>query len=97
LKPLEAHLRVIVFVDQANNDLDNPYMLVWRVVNNIDAGRDIYRDADMIGIDGTNKGALDGFEREWPGDVNCTPAVLESLQKRGVLEIEDNFIDKFQL
>lgn len=97
LKPLEAHLRVLAFVDETHNDLDNPYMLVWRVVNNIDAGRDIYRDADMIGIDGTNKGALDGFEREWPGDVNCTPAVLESLQKRGVLQIEDGFIDKFQL
>ncbi len=97
LKVLEAHLRVVVFVDEAHNDLENPYMLVWRVVNNIDAGRDIYRDADMIGIDGTNKGALDGFEREWPGDVNCTPAVLESLQKRGVLEIEDDLIHKFQL
>jgi 4-hydroxy-3-polyprenylbenzoate decarboxylase len=97
LKPLEVHMRVIVFVDEANNDLDNPYMLVWRVVNNIDAGRDIYRDADRIGIDGTNKGALDGFEREWPGDVNCTPAVLESLQKRGVLEIKDKLIHKFQL
>lgn len=97
LKPLEAHLRVIVFVDEAHNDLENPYMLIWRVVNNIDAGRDIYIDADMIGIDGTNKGTLDGFTREWPGDVNCTPAVLESLQKQGVLEIEDNLIHKFQL
>ena len=97
LKPLEEHLRVIVFVDDAHNDLDNPYMLVWRVVNNIDAGRDVYRDADRIGIDGTNKGTLDGFEREWPGDVNCTPAVLESLQKRGVLEIEEKLIHKFQL
>ena len=97
LKPLEAHMRVIAFVDEAHNDLENPYMLVWRVVNNIDAGRDIYMDADMIGIDGTNKGPLDGFQREWPGDVNCTPAVLEALQKRGVLEIEDNLIHKFQL
>jgi len=97
LKPLEAHMRVIAFVDEAHNDLDNPYMLVWRVVNNIDAGRDIYRHAEMIGIDGTNKGVLDGFEREWPGDVNCTLDVLESLQKRGVLEIEDNLIHKFQL
>ena len=97
LKPLEEHLRVIVFVDDAHNDLDNPYMLVWRVVNNIDAGRDIYRDTDRIGIDGTNKGVLDGFEREWPGDVNCTPSVLESLQKRGVLEIEEKLIHKFQL
>ena len=97
LKPLEVHMRVIAFVDEAHNDLDNPYMLVWRVVNNIDAGRDIYRDAKMIGVDGTNKGVLDGFEREWPGDVNCTLDVLESLQKRGVLEIEDNLIHKFQL
>jgi 4-hydroxy-3-polyprenylbenzoate decarboxylase len=97
LKPLDAHLRVIVFVDEAHNDLDNPYMLLWRVVNNIDAGRDIYRDADMVAIDGTNKGPLDGFEREWPGDVNCTPSVLESLKNRDILEIDDGMIHKFQL
>ena len=97
LKALEAHLRVVVFVDAAHNDLENPYMLVWRVVNNIDAGRDVYIDGNRIGIDGTNKGAIDGFEREWPGDVECTSSVLASLRDRGILEIEDDFVHKFQL
>ncbi len=97
INPLGPNLRIVVFVDANGNDLDNPYMLVWRVVNNIDAGRDIFISGDMVGIDGTNKNSLDGFEREWPGDVECTPGVLHSLRERGILDVDEAFIDKFQL
>jgi len=97
LSVLKQNLRIVVFVDEAKNDLDNAYMLVWRVVNNIDAQRDFTIDEDMIFVDGTNKDTLDGFQREWPGDVECTPSVLESLAKRGILDIEDPLYHKFQL
>jgi len=97
LKGFKNILRIVAFVDEEKNDLDNPYMLVWRVVNNIDARRDILISDDILFIDGTNKNALDGFEREWPGDVDCSPAVLASLKERGVIEIDDSIIEKFQL
>ena len=97
LQPLQNHLRVVAFVDEQKNDLDNPYMLVWRVVNNIDAGRDIYIEDNLVGIDGTNKNDFDGFEREWPGDVECTPSVLKSLIERKILDLDDSVIHKFQL
>jgi len=97
LKGFENILRIIAFVDEDKNDLDNPYMLVWRVVNNIDAGRDIVISDEILFVDGTNKNALDGFEREWPGDVECTPKVLESLNKRGLIDLDDTLIHKFQL
>ena len=97
LKVLKENLRVVVFVDEEKNDLDNAYMLVWRVVNNIDAQRDFHLFEDMIFVDGTNKNALDGFERVWPGDVECTPSVLESLAKRGLLDLDDPLYHKFQL
>ena len=97
LEPLKNHLRVIAFVDEKKNDLDNTYMLIWRVVNNIDAGRDIYIKDNLVGIDGTNKNKLDGFEREWPGDVECTPSVLQSLIERKILELDEAIIHKFQL
>ena len=72
-------------------------MLIWRVVNNIDAGRDIYMSGDLVGVDGTNKNSLDGFEREWPGDVECTPSVISSLVDREILQMDKSLQEKFQL
>jgi len=96
LKILEAHLKVLVIVDHRNNDLNDPYMLVWRVVNNIDAQRDVILKP-FIAIDATNKSEIDGFKREWPGDTFCTKEVLEKLQSQGVIEIDDKFIKRFGL
>ena len=96
LKPLQEHIKLLVIVDKANNQIDNPYMLLWRVVNNIDARRDVSLEP-FISIDGTNKSTVDGFEREWPGDTFCTKEVLDSLQERGLIDINDAFIKKFGL
>jgi len=93
---LSKHIRVFIIVDAQNNDIDEPYMLVWRVVNNIDASRDVLLKP-FIMVDATNKNSLDGFEREWPGDTFCTKSVLDSLQERGIIEIDDAFIQKFGL
>ena len=46
---LAEHIKVLVVVDKSNNDLHNPYMLIWRVVNNIDALRDVrLKNTDFI-------------------------------------------------
>ena len=97
LVPLSMHLRVVVFVDKEKNDIFNPYMLIWRVANNIDAKRDLFVSGLMIGLDGTNKNELDGYTREWPGDVECTPAVIERLKEKGVWDLDDALKDKYQL
>ena len=94
---LSTNIRIVVFVDDAKNDVENSYMLVWRVTNNIDAGRDIYTSGLMVGIDGTNKTPLDGFTREWPDDVDCTPSVIESLKQRGIWNFDDKLYNKYQL
>ncbi len=96
LKFLERYLSIVVFVDTKQNDVNNPYMLVWRVTNNIDASRDIFIDS-FIGIDGTNKSEIDGFKREWPDDVNCTKEVIENLRKRKLIDITDEEIEYFQI
>jgi 4-hydroxy-3-polyprenylbenzoate decarboxylase len=93
---LAAHIKLLVVVDEANNALDNPYMLLWRVVNNIDAQRDIVLEPFII-IDATTKGAMEGYEREWPGDTHCDASVLKALQAKGLLEIDDAFIRQFGL
>jgi 4-hydroxy-3-polyprenylbenzoate decarboxylase len=96
LRVLSSFIKVLVIVDNANNDLDNPYMLLWRVVNNIDATRDV-KLKEFIAIDGTNKSEVDGFDREWPKDTHCSKEVLDSLQQRGLIDIDDEFIKKFGL
>lgn len=96
-EPLFNHFRVLIAVDAKNNYLDNPYMLVWRVVNNIDSNRDFYYKEDTLCIDATNKSTLDGFTRRWPDDVSCTPEVIDDLISRGVLDIDDGFRKKYLL
>jgi len=97
LKPLFNHIKILVIVDVKNNDLENAYMLVWRVVNNIDSNRDIFIDGQTIGVDATNKNSLDNFQRRWPDDVVCTASVIEDLRQRKVLNISDEFINKWGL
>jgi 4-hydroxy-3-polyprenylbenzoate decarboxylase len=96
LRTLKEHIKLLVIVDKENNDIHEPYMLLWRVVNNIDAQRDVVLEP-FIAIDGTNKSHLDGFERTWPGDTFCTKEVLDSLQERGLINIDDAFVKKFGL
>lgn len=81
----KKHCR-IVFVLDKNNDLDNLYMCLWRIVNNIDANRDILIKDEVVLIDATAKGELEGHNREWPKDVDCTRDVLDSLVNRGIID-----------
>ena len=96
LAPLHKHMKLAIIVDVANNELDNPYMILWRVVNNIDAARDV-RLEQFIMVDATNKGEVDGYTREWPGDTFCTKSVLDDLQEKGLIDIDEDFIRKFGL
>lgn len=97
LLPLKEHLRIVVFVDSAKNDIYNPYMLLWRVTNNIDVLRDLFISDLTLGLDATNKGLIDGFEREWPDDVECTPSVVDSLRERGLWDLDEKLLQKYQL
>ncbi|RUM65107.1 MAG: menaquinone biosynthesis decarboxylase [Sulfurospirillum sp.] len=97
LTAIKAHTKLLVFVDHDKNDLDNPYMLIWRVVNNIDAKRDIFLQKEFIGIDATNKGAIDNFPRRWPDDTDCDPDVIADLMRRGLLDVDDAFLKKFYI
>lgn len=77
--------RIVFVLDSHNNDLENPYMCLWRVVNNIDAVRDIVVKNNVALIDATQKGMIDEFTREWPSDVDCNAEVLEKLIDLGII------------
>ena len=97
LKPLQEHMKLLVLIDDMGNDVENGYMLVWRVVNNIDALRDIFIEETFIGIDATNKTLLDGYTREWPKDTDCDQVVIQSLIKRGLIENRPKFLKHFHI
>ena len=97
LDDIKEHISIVVFVDVKNNNIDNPYMLTWRVVNNLDAQRDLKVLSDIVYIDGTNKNSLDGFERRWPDDVTCTSEVVESLKKRGLWDLDNKLEALYEL
>ena len=94
---LSPNIRIVVFVDDKANDIYNSYMTIWRVTNNIDALRDIFISGLMVGIDGTNKNSFDGFEREWPDDVDCTQSVVDSLKSKGLWDLDEDSYKKYQL
>ena len=96
LEVLKSHIKVLIIIDTINNDINDPYMLIWRVVNNIDAGRDVVL-TPFIAMDATNKSEADGFTREWPGDTFCTKEVLDMLQEKGLIDIDEAFIKRFGL
>ncbi|EAL7192059.1 menaquinone biosynthesis decarboxylase, partial [Campylobacter jejuni] len=65
LLEFKKYFRILVFLD-AENKLENSYMLVWRVVNNIDAKRDIFIKEERLGVDASAKGEAEGYLRAWP-------------------------------
>jgi len=97
LRDLKEHLRIVAFVDVKNNNIDNPYMLTWRIVNNLDAGRDLRIFDDVVYLDGTNKSSVDGFERRWPDDVTCTPEVVNQLKSKGLWNLDEDLEALYEL
>ena len=96
LKNLKEHLRIVIFIDDQDNDLNNPYMLVWRVTNNIDALKDVWIE-EIWGVDATKKWEIDGYHRHWPDDVFCTKEVILQLKERGLIDVDNNFLKKYQI
>lgn len=96
LKPFDEHFKILIFVDVSSR-LENLYMLVWRITNNIDAKRDIFIRNELVCIDATSKFELDGYTREWPKETNCSREVIENLIKKGVLERDEELFEKFEI
>jgi 4-hydroxy-3-polyprenylbenzoate decarboxylase len=92
---LHNNAKLVVVVDMENNDITNGYMILWRVVNNIDALRDIYIDEHFVVIDATKKGLADGYKKEWPKDTLCSLEVLQELKNRGIISFDDKLLKEF--
>ncbi len=50
-------------------DLEDDSLMLWKIFNNVDPGRDIrFREGRAV-IDACKKGPMDGHDREWPEEL----------------------------
>jgi len=96
LKQLKQHLKIVIFIDDYMNDLDNPYMLVWRISGNFDPLYDVWIE-EIWGIDATAKNKEDGYNREWPEDLFCNKDIIQSLRERKIIDVDNDFLRKYQI
>lgn len=96
LADLDSSLKIAIFIDAHKNDLDNPYMLVWRIVNNIDAKRDVKIIGEQVFIDACDKQTSPAHPREWPLETDCEPSVIDALISKG-FEVSPEVLRKFHI
>ena len=59
---------IIVLYDR-EIDLDNPSLMLWKLFNNVDPGRDLICRGHRVVIDACRKGPMDGHDRQWPDEL----------------------------
>jgi 4-hydroxy-3-polyprenylbenzoate decarboxylase len=96
LLTLKQYFKILIFTD-IDSRIDNPYMMVWRITNSIDAQRDIYIDDEQICIDATRKTIDDGYTKEWPKETNCNQEVVKNLIDRGLIDNDEKLFEKFEI
>jgi 4-hydroxy-3-polyprenylbenzoate decarboxylase len=68
----------IFLLYDADIDLWDNSLVLWKAFNNTDPSRDITFTENGAVIDATKKGPQDGHNREWPDDIN----MLQEVRKR---------------
>ena len=64
---LRAYSLVLLF--DAAIDLANPSLMLWKLFNNTDPGRDLLIQSGRAVVDASIKGTMDGHTREWPEEL----------------------------
>jgi len=59
---------IIILFDK-EIDLSDGSLMLWKVFNNVDPGRDMIFQKDRVVIDACKKRPVDGHEREWPDEM----------------------------
>ncbi|MCO4781070.1 MAG: menaquinone biosynthesis decarboxylase [Candidatus Cloacimonetes bacterium] len=81
-----SFFKIFIVVDEKNPDLSDGHRIMWRIFNNIDANRDLFLNEDRMLIDATYKTKEEGFNREWPDDLEMSEEVIKNV---------DNYQEKF--
>ena len=65
----ELELFNIIILFDIKIDLNDNSLILWKLFNNVDPGRDMFFNKDRLVIDACKKGELDGHKREWPDEL----------------------------
>jgi 4-hydroxy-3-polyprenylbenzoate decarboxylase len=65
---LEAFSIIILYDHQV--DLEDASLLLWKMFNNVDPGRDLFVRGHQVVVDACRKTAEDGHPREWPDELS---------------------------
>ncbi|MBI5186281.1 MAG: menaquinone biosynthesis decarboxylase [Nitrospinae bacterium] len=65
----------IVVVFDSETDVKNNSVAVWKFFNNTDPKRDLHFFQDKLCVDATRKWKEEGFQREWPDELEMTEEV----------------------
>lgn len=66
----------------ADIDITDNSLVLWKAFNNIDPARDISITPDIVIIDATRKMPNDGHDRPWPDDIEMTHEIKELVSKK---------------
>ncbi|OIP88781.1 MAG: menaquinone biosynthesis decarboxylase [Syntrophaceae bacterium CG2_30_49_12] len=72
----------ITVLYDADIDISDSSLLLWRGFNNVDPRRDIAIRGNQAVIDATRKGPEDGHPRPWPEDIVMTEEIRERVTAR---------------
>jgi 4-hydroxy-3-polyprenylbenzoate decarboxylase len=65
---LQGFSIVILYDHQV--DLDDTSLLLWKMFNNVDPGRDLFIRGCRVIVDACKKGLQEGHSREWPDELS---------------------------
>lgn len=77
LKPF----KVFVLVDEKNHDLRDFHKILWRIFNNTDGLRDVFPFEDRVLVDATYKIPEEGYDREWPDDLEMSQEIEDRINE----------------
>lgn len=76
---LEGFKIVILF--DLNVDIKNISTSIWKFFNNVDPKRDFHFFDGKVGIDATRKGKEEGYNREWPDEIEMSDSIKSKINK----------------
>ena len=72
----------IIIVLEGHVDIENISTVMWKFFNNLDPKRDFYFHAERLGIDVTQKFHEEGYQQNWPDEIEMTAEIKTQVDKK---------------
>jgi len=72
----------IIIVLEGHVDIEDISIVMWKFFNNIDPKRDFHFKAERLGIDATQKFSEEGYQQDWPDEIEMTAEIKTQVDKK---------------